>query len=96
MPKKNAVYKCPRSAFLKLWNTVHKNEGTLTDLVQMVCTIYDPMQGSVDGKKPEFTLMKARQKCDRIIAYAEENKKPIPSKLPGHDSLLSQLDEMDW
>ena len=96
-----AVYKVPRSAFLKLWHKHHVEGGSIHDLVQEVSASYDGVQepitkGKNAGQKPVFTVAKAKAKCDSIIKFAEDNKKPVPKRLPGHEKLSAALDDFDW
>jgi len=99
--RKNRVYKCPQSAFLAIWFSVHKEEGTLDDLVDAVREQFDGRQEDVMGVFPEFTRDKCKQKCDRIIERAEKlamtNKSVnVPTRLPGHADLASELAVFDW
>ena len=96
-----AVYKVPRSAFLKLWHTHHVGGGSIQDLVNDVSASYDSVQepiakGKKAGQKPVFTVAKAKAKCDSIIKFAEDNNKPVPKRLPGHEKLGAALDDFDW
>jgi hypothetical protein len=96
MAKPNNVYKVPRSAFVKLWHTIYKEGGSLNDLVQRVRSEYGGEQKGIDGVTPVFTDAKCKQKCDRIIEYAEKNGKKAPERLPGHESLEDTLDDLEW
>jgi hypothetical protein len=96
MAKKNNVYKVPRSAFLKLWHTIYHDGGSLNDLVKRVRAEYDSEQKAIAGEMPKFDDNKCKQKCDRIIAYAENNKMTAPERLPGHESLKGTLDDLEW
>jgi len=96
--KTNNVYKVPRSAFLKLWNTVHHAGGSLNDLLRTVQEEYDPIQrpNKTTGELPVFDTAKCKAKCDRIIAWYEARDKPAPPRLPGHESLAETANELKW
>ena len=99
MPKtdrKNAVYRCPQSAFLALWHQVHTEEGHLDDLVALVKEHFDNKQTAVNGKMPSFDRAKAKGKCDRIIKRAKDAGKRVPVRLRGHDKIEADFDNYDW